>query len=117
MKEWNKFISFYSDLNNARKEKDDEYKREQFIGEELDWKMLADNLTLFQSQMNDLQDLRGFEDPNMSLAMDQSIMVDNNNMGYNSDNNENVPFRAGDISMVAPPQGNNRQQFMMGGQQ
>jgi len=117
MKEWNKFISFYSDLNNARKEKDDEYKREQFIGEELDWKMLADNLTLFQSQMNDLQDLRGFEDPNMSLAMDQSIMVDNNNMGYNSDNNENVPFRAGDISMVAPSQGNNRQQFMMGGQQ
>jgi hypothetical protein len=54
MKEWQKFISFYSDLNNARKEKDDEYKRDQFIGEELDWKMLADNLTLFQSQMNDL---------------------------------------------------------------
>lgn len=49
MKEWQKFISFYSDINNARKEKDDEYKREQFIGEELDWKMLADNLTLFQS--------------------------------------------------------------------
>ena len=47
MKEWQKFISFYSDMNNARKSKDDEYKREQFIGEELDWKMLADNLTLF----------------------------------------------------------------------
>ena len=47
MKEWTKFVTFYSDLNNARKEKDDEYKREQFIGEELDWKMLADNLTLF----------------------------------------------------------------------
>ena len=49
VKEWTKFISFYSDLNNARKSKDDEYKREQFIGEELDWKMLADNLTLFGS--------------------------------------------------------------------
>ena len=47
MKEWQKFIAFYSDMNNARKSKDDEYKREQFIGEELDWKMLADNLTLF----------------------------------------------------------------------
>ena len=47
MKEWNKFIQFYSDLNNARKSKDEDYKREQFIGEELDWKMLADNLTLF----------------------------------------------------------------------
>lgn len=47
MKEWNKFIQFYSDLNNSRKTKDEEYKREQFIGEELDWKMLADNLTLF----------------------------------------------------------------------
>lgn len=53
-KEWHKFIQFYNDLNNARKTKDDEYQREQFIGEELDWKMLADNLTLFQSQMNDL---------------------------------------------------------------
>lgn len=102
MKEWQKFVSFYSDLNNARKEKDDEYKREQFIGEELDWKMLADNLTLFQSQMNDLQELRGFEDPNMSLAMDQSLMVDNN-MGYNSEG-ENQPFKANDISMVAHPQ-------------
>jgi hypothetical protein len=49
LKEWQKFVSFYSDINNARKEKDDEYKRDQFIGEELDWKMLADNLTLFQS--------------------------------------------------------------------
>ena len=76
MKEWNKFIQFYSDINNARKSKDEDYKREQFIGEELDWKMLADNLTLFQSQMNDLQDMRGF-DPNASLAMDQSIVVHN----------------------------------------
>ena len=47
IKEWAKFIQFYNDLNNARKAKDDEYTREQFIGEELDWKMLADNLTLF----------------------------------------------------------------------
>ena len=69
IKEWNKFIQFYSDLNNARKMKDAEYNREQFIGEELDWKMLADNLTLFGSQMGDLKDMQGF-DPNQSLAMD-----------------------------------------------
>lgn len=49
MKEWHKFVLFYSDINNDRRSKDDEYKREQFIGEELDWKMLADNLSLFQS--------------------------------------------------------------------
>jgi len=49
LKEWQKFVSFYNELNNARKAKDDEYSRERFIGEELDWKMLADNLTLFQS--------------------------------------------------------------------
>ena len=49
IKEWHKFVMFYNDLNNARKTKEDEYKREQFIGEELDWKMLADNLSLFQS--------------------------------------------------------------------
>jgi len=73
LKEWSKFVVFYNDLNNARKAKDEEYRRDRFIGEELDWKMLADNLTLFQSQMNDLQDMRGF-DPNSSLAMDQSIM-------------------------------------------
>ena len=72
-KEWTKFIQFYNDLNNARKTKDDEYKREQFIGEELDWKMLADNLSLFQSQLGDLQEMQGF-DPNSSLAMDQSMV-------------------------------------------
>lgn len=49
LKEWQKFNAFYSDINNARKSKDEDYKRDQFIGEELDWKMLADNLTLFQS--------------------------------------------------------------------
>lgn len=33
---WDKFLAFYSDLNNARKEQDDEYEREQAIGEEVD---------------------------------------------------------------------------------
>ena len=47
MKEWIKFVGFYNQINNARKEKDEEYKRSQFIGEELDWKMLAENLSLF----------------------------------------------------------------------
>jgi cell division septum initiation protein DivIVA len=47
IKEWHKFVNFYSDVNNARKQKDEDYNREQFIGEELDWKMLADNLSLF----------------------------------------------------------------------
>jgi hypothetical protein len=49
LKEWQKFIAYYSDLNNARKDKDDTYKKEQYVGEELDWKMLADNLSLFSS--------------------------------------------------------------------
>lgn len=49
LKEWHKFINFYSDTNNARKDKDEQYKRDQYVGEELDWKMLADNLTLFGS--------------------------------------------------------------------
>ena len=74
--EWRKFVSFYCDLNNARKEKDEEYKRDQFIGEELDWKMLADNLTLFGSQMGDLKDMQGF-DPGMgdnNMIMNQSIV-------------------------------------------
>ena len=49
LKDWHQFILFYSDINNARKQKDEEYKKEQYVGEELDWKMLADNLTLFGS--------------------------------------------------------------------
>lgn len=49
LKQWHQFILFYSDINNARKEKDEQYKREQYVGEELDWKMLADNLTMFES--------------------------------------------------------------------
>lgn len=47
VKDWRSFIEFYNDLNNVRKTNEEEYKKERFIGEELDWKMLADNLTLF----------------------------------------------------------------------
>jgi hypothetical protein len=32
---WISMLSFYSDLNNARKEKDDNYVSKQGIGEEL----------------------------------------------------------------------------------
>ena len=57
-------------------EKDEEYKRDQFIGEELDWKMLADNLTLFGSQLGDLKDMQGFDPSDGdNLLMDQSIVV------------------------------------------
>jgi hypothetical protein len=62
IKDWHQFILFYSDINNARKQKDEEYKKEQYVGEELDWKMLADNLTLFGSQIDDLKDIKGFDD-------------------------------------------------------
>ena len=92
LKEWAKFVQFYSDLNNARQAKDEEYKREQFIGEELDWKMLADNLTLFGSQLGDLKDMQGF-DPNSSFQMDQSIVVDNDGGGGPADG---VPFHVDD---------------------
>lgn len=69
MKKWTEFIRYYSDINNARKEKDDQYRKEQYVGEELDWKMLADNLTLFESQIEDLKDLRGFDDPDNTMMM------------------------------------------------
>jgi len=36
--------------------------------------MLADNLTLFESQIEDLKDLRGFDDPDNTMMMNQSIM-------------------------------------------
>jgi len=36
--------------------------------------MLADNLSLFQSQLGDLKDMQGF-DPNSELPLDQSIHV------------------------------------------
>ena len=62
IKDWHQFILFYSDINNARKQKDEEYKKEQYVGEELDWKMLADNLTLFGGQIDDLKDIKGFDD-------------------------------------------------------
>lgn len=88
LKQWQQFVSFYSDLNNARKDKDEQYKREQYVGEELDWKMLADNLTMFESQMEDLKDLRGFEDGDQSMMLNQSIA------------GGNEPFEADNISMV-----------------
>lgn len=77
LKEWAKFVNFYCDTNNARKEKDEKYNRDQYVGEELDWKMLAENMTMFGSQMNDLKDLRGNDDGigDMSMAMDQSIIM------------------------------------------
>lgn len=68
-KEWAKFVNFYNDTNNARKEKDEKYNREQYVGEELDWKMLAENMTMFGSQMNDLKDLRGFDDKIGDVSM------------------------------------------------
>lgn len=39
--------------------------------------MLAENMTMFGSQMNDLKDLRGFDDKigDMSMQMDQSIVM------------------------------------------
>ena len=42
--------------------------------------MLADNLSLFQSQMGDLKDMQGF-DPNQSLAMDHTIDMGQAPMG------------------------------------
>jgi len=80
LKEWHKFVGFYNDINRDRKAKDDEYKREQFIGEELDWKMLADNLSLFSSQVDNIKEMQGF-DPHANLQIDQSIMQDND-MGH-----------------------------------
>lgn len=53
---------FYSDLNNARAAQDETYKKEKYVGEELDWKMLADNLSLFSSQVEDLKEIRGFDE-------------------------------------------------------
>ena len=102
-KEWQKFINFYSDTNNARKDKDEAYNRDQYVGEELDWKMLADNLTLFGSQINDLKDLRGFDD-NMdaSMVMNESMMVQNPAQLGPGDDNQ--PFAADNISMVGQRQ-------------
>jgi hypothetical protein len=81
IKEWHKFVGFYQDKNSDRKAKDDDYKREQFIGEELDWKMLADNLSLFGSQVDNIKEMQGF-DPNANLMIDQSIMQDGDNHSF-----------------------------------
>lgn len=52
--------------------------RDQYVGEELDWKMLADNLTMFGSQMQDLEELRGLDDKiGGDINLDQSIVVNN----------------------------------------
>ena len=32
---WGKFLDYYTDLNNARKEEDDSYAQKNFIGEEV----------------------------------------------------------------------------------
>lgn len=60
--------------------------------------MLADNLTLFGSQINDLKELRGMDD-NMdsSMMMDQSIIVDAPTGGMGG---EQQPFDD-NLSMVA----------------
>lgn len=100
LKQWHQFILFYSDINNARKEKDEQYKREQYVGEELDWKMLADNLTMFESQMEDLKDLRGFEDADNSMMMNQSIMAGPGGIGFMGDRGNEDPFQADNISVV-----------------
>lgn len=100
LKQWHQFILFYSDINNARKEKDEQYKREQYVGEELDWKMLADNLTMFESQMEDLKDLRGFEDADNSMMMNQSIMAGPGGIGFVGNRDNEDPFQADNISMV-----------------
>ncbi len=73
LKEWQNFVLFYSDLNNARAAQDEAYKKEKYVGEELDWKMLADNLSLFSSQVEDLKEIRGF-DENDNFLLDQSII-------------------------------------------
>lgn len=73
------------------------------MGEELDWKMLADNLTLFGSQIEDLKDLKGFDDQieDQTIQMNQSIVVPNSaRHTYGSRNEEFQPFQADNISAV-----------------
>lgn len=91
LSQWHQFISFYSDINNARKEKDEQYRREQYVGEELDWKMLADNLTMFESQADFFEKDRGFDDHGTSIAM--NVTIDG---GHPNEE----PFHADDISVV-----------------
>ena len=54
--------------------------------------MLADNLTLFGSQVDNLKELRGFDDPNDSIMHNQSIMV--------NQPSEDAPFQTDNLSMV-----------------
>jgi hypothetical protein len=62
--------------------------------------MLADNLTMFESQMEDLKDLRGFEDPDNSMMMNQSIVGFQGGMGMGGGQPNEDPFQADNISMV-----------------
>ena len=62
--------------------------------------MLADNLTMFESQMEDLKDLRGFEDADNSMMMNQSIMAGPGGIGFGGDRGNEDPFNADNISMV-----------------
>ena len=62
--------------------------------------MLADNLTMFESQMEDLKDLRGFEDADNSMMMNQSIMAGPGGIGFIGDRPNDDPFNADNISVV-----------------
>lgn len=54
---------------------------------------------MFESQMEDLKDLRGFEDPDNSMMMNQSIVGFQGGMMGGGQSND-VPFEADNISMV-----------------
>jgi len=49
--------------------------------------------------MEDLKDLRGFEDPDNSMMMNQSIVVNSGGMGMGGPPGGD-PFQADDISVV-----------------
>ena len=68
---WEKFVKFYHDANNARKLEDEEFFKDEYIGEELDWKMLADHLSLLEYEDRELiQD--GFEEVPIDSSICQS---------------------------------------------
>lgn len=69
---WIQFNEFYHDANNQRGSQDKEFEQNEYIGEELDWKMIAENMDLYKSELGDLQDMQGF-DLNISIVRDQSI--------------------------------------------
>ena len=62
--------------------------------------MLADNLTMFESQIEDLKDLRGFEDADNSIMMNQSIMAGPGGIGFMGERGNEDPFQADNISVV-----------------